>query len=190
MSRPFLDERVCRLLVLADRELAAEIRTTGCACGGTLHSARYPRKLRGDLPAGLADDYSRRESLCCARDGCRRRTTPPSLRFLGRRQFAAAVVVLVSAMATGVTGKRAAVLREHVGVSTRTLERWRRWWVRTLPNTVFWKEAGPRFMPPVDEHRLPLSLLERFTRGPGLELERCLRFLGPFTMDDGGTVTV
>jgi hypothetical protein len=36
-------------------------------------------------------------------DGCRSRTTPPSLRFLGRKVYLATIVVLVSMMQYGVT---------------------------------------------------------------------------------------
>jgi hypothetical protein len=66
-------------------------------------------------------------SLCCSRDGCRRRMTPPSVRFLGRRVYLGAVLVLVSAMQQGsLPGRRVrpglgaqplmlALLRECVG---------------------------------------------------------------------------
>ena len=64
---------------------------------GMLHSARYPRKPRGGLD-DLGPDYATRLSFCCAVDGCRRRTTPPSVRYLGRRVYLGAVVVLVTAM--------------------------------------------------------------------------------------------
>lgn len=162
---PLLDASVFRMLPEVDRDLAAEARGAGCACGGTLHGARYRRKPRGGPPAELSEEYSWRESLCCAREGCRRRTTPPSLRFLGRRVYLAAVVVLVSAMTGGVTFKRAAAMRELVGVSIRTLQRWRAWWLGTFPRTAFWRGAKARFTPSVDERRLPAAMLERFA-GP------------------------
>jgi hypothetical protein len=131
------DARVLHLLLMVDGELAAEARVRGCACGGTLHSARYRRKPRGGVPAELREEYRRRESLCCAREGCRRRTTPPSVRFLGRRVYLGAVVVLVSAITGGVTARRAEEMRALVGVSLRTLQRWRAWWLRTFPATTF-----------------------------------------------------
>lgn len=186
MSRTsLLDARVWRLLVLADRDLAAEARAARCPCGGALHSARYRRKPRGGPPAELSEAYTWRESLCCARDGCRRRTTPPSLRFLGRRVYLGAVVLLVSAMTSGVTVKRAAAMREVVGVSIRTLQRWRAWWLETFPRTAFWTGARARFAPAVDERRLPASLVERFTVTRGDDVETCLRFLAPITTSGG-----
>jgi hypothetical protein len=170
---------------MADIEMAAEAQAEGCACGGVLHSARYPRKPRGGPPAGLRAEYSTRESLCCAVEGCRRRVTPPSLRFLGRRVYLGAVVVLVSAMTGGVTEKRAAKMRDFAGVSIRTLQRWRTWWLATIPRTVFWKGARGRFAPPVEETGLPGSLLERFGAAARDGLLACLRFLSPITIRGG-----
>lgn len=179
---PLVDARVGRLLLEADRELAARARAAGCECGGVLHSARYRRKPRGGVPGELRESYRRRESLCCAREGCRRRTTPPSVRFLGRRVYVAAVVVLVSAMTGGVTAKRAAHMRELIGVDRRTLQRWRAWWLETFLGTAFWAEARARLMPSIEESRLPASLLERFIGEQTDDaLVSCLRFLSPIT---------
>lgn len=185
---PLVDARVWRLLVVADRDLAAQARAAGCGCGGTLHSARYPRKPRGGLPVELRAEYGWRESLCCACEGCRKRTTPPSLRFLGRRVYLAAVVVLVSAMTGGVTAGRAARMRALVGVGVRTLQRWRAWWLRTFPQTAFWRGARAQLIPPVNEQRLPASLLECFADEAVVGLEAGLRFLAPLTMRTGCTM--
>lgn len=182
---PLLDASLFRLLLVADLEIAADARAAGCTCGGRLHSARYRRKPRGGPPRELREEYSWRESLCCAREGCRRRMTPPSLRFLGRRVYLAAVVVLVSALTGGVTAKRAAAMRQWVGVSMRTLQRWRAWWLGNFPRTVFWKGARTRFAPPVQESTLPASLVERFALTSGDALQSCLRFLAPITTRGG-----
>jgi hypothetical protein len=139
-------------------------------------------------------EYGWRESLCCEREGCRKRTTPPSLRFLGRRVYLAALVVLVSAMTGGVTARRAAAMQELIGVSVRTLQRWRAWWLRTFPRTVFWKGARGLLASPVDEARLPASLIERFTEATGDPagngLVACLRFLAPLTTGGGYAMAV
>lgn len=151
------------LLLAFDRDLAAEVRSRGCPrCGCVLHRARYRRKPRGG-PPGLPAEYELRESLCCCAVGCRRRVTPPSVRFLGRRVYLSVVVVLVPAMLHGVTDKRAAAMRELVGVSRRTLERWQRWWRESFVGTRLWKALRARFSPSVEEKKLPASLIERFT---------------------------
>lgn len=165
-----LDANLYTFLFQIDQELATEARAAGCSYGGVLHSARYPRKPRG-APRGLGSDYEKRLSFCCAEEDCRRRTTPSSVRFLGRRVYLGAIVVLVSAMEGGVTLKRAERLRELLGVSLRTLKRWRRWWRETFVGSSFWKHAQGYFMPVVEETALPASALERC---PLLTRRRCI----------------
>ena len=168
-------------LLTFDHHLAAEAHTAGCPfCGGILHSARYPRKPRGG-PEDLGPDYATRLSFCCAADGCRRRTTPPSVRYLGRRVYLGAVVVLVTAMLGGITATRAAQLREWLGVNVRTLKRWRVWWREAFVASPFWRGAQGRFMPPVMIEALPASLLERFAGDARTRLRHALVFLAPLT---------
>ena len=114
------------------------------------------------------------------------RRMPPSVRFLGRRVYWAAVVVLVSAMASGITATRAARLHECVGVSVRTLQRWRVWWLGTFVAGALWRGAKGRFAPPVDEGGLPASLVERFIAADEQQqLILALRFLSPLTTRSG-----
>lgn len=65
-----------------DIDIAAQVQRQGCPhCGGKLHSACYPRKPRGVCRHVLGEAYCWRLSFCCASSDCRRRCTPPSLRF-------------------------------------------------------------------------------------------------------------
>lgn len=170
------------LLFAVDQDLAAQARAAGCAaCGGRLDSARYPRKPRGGL-ADLGPEYDWRFSFCCAGAGCRRRATPPSVRFLGRRVYLGAVVVLVTALQAGITPLRAQHLHELLGVSVRTLQRWRLWWRTTFVTTAFWRAVRGRFMPAVEVETLPASLLDRFLGpDPRSRLGQLLRFICPLT---------
>jgi len=175
------DASFYRGLLKFDEDLAEQAQQKGCECGGKLHSARYPRKPRG-IPEELQDDYSKRRSFCCAQEGCRKRTTPASFRFLSRRVYVGAVVVLVTALRHGATVARVAQLRAIVGVSRRTMERWRQWWLEEFARSSFWIWARGQLASPVDEQTLPLSLLESF-RKPQAE-ERTvdlLRFILPVT---------
>jgi hypothetical protein len=175
------DASLYEQLLAFDHDLAAEARAAGCAsCEGILHSARYPRKPRGGRD-DLGPDYATRLSFCCAADGCRRRTTPPSVRYLGRRVYLGAVVVLVTAMLGGITPPRAAHLRAWLGVSVRTLKRWRAWWRETFVASAFWRGAQGRFMPPVAIEALPASLLERVAGDERTRLLSVLAFLAPLT---------
>lgn len=163
-------------LAAVDAGYARQVREAGCPwCGGVLDRADYPRKPRGDLcDASVA--YERRLSLCCRREGCRRRATPPSLRFLGRKVYVAALVVVASAVgrASG-AGHRSRV----EGVPARTVRRWLSWWSLVLAKSAFWSEARGLFVEPVDVAELPRSLLGRFDQS--VAIARVLRFLAPIT---------
>jgi hypothetical protein len=172
------DARLYRVLQQIDEDLAARARAAGCPCGGVLHSACYPRKPRGG-PADLGEEYCRRFSFCCAEEGCRQRTTPPSARFLGRKIYLGAVVVLATALRHGLTPWRLRRLRELFGVSARTLKRWRAFWRVTFAESAFWRAARGRFLPPVAAEALPGALLERFTGEPPLAW--MLTFIAPVT---------
>ena len=178
------------MLLAFDVDLASDARSARCACGGALHRADYPRKPRGG-PADLDPAYATRFSFCCARDDCRRRTTPPSVRFLGRRVYLAAVVVLVAAMRHGVTPPRVAQLTAWFGVTARTLARWRLWWTETFVRSPVWIALRGRLMPPIDEARLPTSWWERIDASTeAARVLRLLVFLLPFSARNAVGVAV
>ena len=150
-----------------------------------MHSDNYPRKPRGRLRK-LPPEHDLRFSLCCARHGCRKRKTPQSLRFLGRKVYLAATIILIAMLREGATQARMRRLTALIHVDRRTVERWRTWWRSAFTAMPFWQIARASFMPPVDEERLPGAMLERFS-GKSLS-ERMiglLRFLSPIT---GGQV--
>ena len=172
------DPRFFRLLLRIDEELAGHARELGCACGGVLHCANYPRKPRACLSEVRAE-YETRFSFCCNR--CRRRMTSMSVRFLGRRVYLGMAVVLVSARHAGRT-PAAARLAEALAIPIRTLERWREWWRHQFPLTPLWQAYCARFMPPVANHGFPIDLLQRFAGSAEDALMRLLIFLTPLTV--------
>ena len=122
------DPRLLVMLLEIDFDLAEQVRTQRCLyCGGPLHSARYPRKPR--FPLALSGDFAWRLSFCCGAEGCRRRTTPPSVVFLGRRVWLGVVVVLATALAQGISRQRLEQLQAWLGVNRQTLVRWQGWWL-------------------------------------------------------------
>jgi hypothetical protein len=173
------DVRFYGLLLKFDQDLATKVREGRCpGCGAALHSAPYPRKPRGG-PAGLAEEHRERLSLCCAADGCRQRATPPSLRFLGPKVYWAGLVIVISAMRCGATPARMRQLHEWVGVSRRTVSRWREWWTGVFADSPLWRAAG--WMPPVARTELPAALWERFAGDTEQQLLSLLRYLTPIT---------
>jgi hypothetical protein len=158
------DSRLYAFLMEVDRDLAAQAQQSKCRfCGGVLHSACYLRKPRG-LPAGVdpGPAYPVRFSFCCSAEGCRRRHTPPSVRFLGRKVYLAVMVALLTAMRQGPTPQSLGTLGGIFGVDRRTLGRWRLWWQSVFPESEFWRRMKARFLPPVPAADLPGSLIGRF----------------------------
>lgn len=180
---PGLDANFLAALGVVDAANAAKVQQAGCArCGGRLDRARYPRKPRGEL--GEAEEaYAYRLSFCCRTEGCRRRATPPSLRFMGRKVYIAVVVIVASASGRAMSlSGRGQPKRVHE-VPVRTVRRWLGWWEAVFALGAFWAEAKAFFATPVDERALPASLLERFGGATTMALEKLLRFTAPITTE-------
>jgi hypothetical protein len=159
-----LEEEFFATLAGLDAEMARQVAVSGCRhCGGPLYQANYERKPRGGRIAAAGEAFTLRHSLCCGRDGCRKRATPPSLRFLGRRVYLEAVVMLASVAAQLTAALRDA--RAVTGVPGRTLRRWGAWWSGAFPASSTWTELRARFRPPPpDQTSLPRSLFDRLDR--------------------------
>ena len=181
MEKLLKDGLLCKLLEKIDDDLAEEARQAGCVhCGeGKLHRGDYRRQPLG------GPGWDKRRSFNCARMGCRKRKTPPSVRFLGRKVYAGVVVVLVSAMMHGLKPDRVERLRQELGINERTLERWRAWWLENVVQSGFWKGARAHFMPRLDEGIMPLSLVEKFKATEREGMVRLLQFIAPITVPGG-----
>jgi hypothetical protein len=147
-------------LVEIDERIAMAVAAARCPrCGGPLHRANYERKPRGGLIGQAGEAFTRRYSLCCGREGCRKRALPPSLRFLGRRVYLEAVVLLATVRMMLIPAMRMA--QEVTGVPTRTLRRWWSWWTEKFPKLEIWIAMRALFVPPPpEESGLPKSLLD------------------------------
>lgn len=93
------------------------------------------------------------------------------------------MVVLATAMQQGVTPPRLLHLQDLLGVSRRTLRRWRVWWAEIFGRSPFWRSAQGRLARPVERDRLPLALLEAmgWAVDQSKTLIRLLRFIAPIT---------
>ena len=174
-------------LVAIDQAIVERAATKPCSdCGGPLYRGDYDRKPRGGWLAAAAEAFGRRFSLCCGRDGCRHRVTPPSVRFLGRRVYVGAVVVLASVVFLATTTARAA--ERSTGVPARTARRWLRWWRGPFTTSAPFVEIAARLVPAVSRRALPTSILDRLEGEPAARLSKFLGWLAPLTtgsMPDG-----
>jgi len=166
-------------LVRFDEAVTQRVAAAGCpVCDGPLHRSDYDRKPRGALIAPAGEEFVRRFSLCCGREGCRRRATPPSLRFLGRRVYLAIVVIVASVVA--LTVRAAGEIRRQTGVPVRTTRRWLGWWQGPFLSTEVFVSICARLIG-VDVGRVPASIVGRLP-GTGTQRARTmLALLAPLT---------
>jgi hypothetical protein len=167
-------------LTQIDEETTHQVASAGCPrCDGPLYRSDYDRKPRGGFIAEAGEEFVRRFSLCCGREGCRKRATPPSVRFLGRRFYLGAVVLVASTLA--LTLQRASALKAKTGVPARTVQRWLGWWQMEFTTTGLFLALAGRLIPPLDRARLPGSLLERLEGTATERVLAAMRLLGPLT---------
>jgi hypothetical protein len=149
------------LLYRIDKDLAAQYRVKGCSyCAGPLHQANYPRKPRGG-PNDLPEKYMIRNSLCCGRDGCRRRTLPPSCLFMDRRVYWGVVILVVMTLRQkrlhGASTKR---LMKMFMINRKTLFRWIQFFREVFPHTDRWQSLRGRISIKVRNAYLPGDFVE------------------------------
>jgi hypothetical protein len=154
------ETKLFHLLHLIDSDLAACKRKDGCLhCGGPLHQANYQRKPRGGPK--IPEQYSTRQSLCCGREGCRRRCAPESCLFMGRRVYWRCVVLVVVALRQRRPDSLSARQLVRVfGISGNTLKRWFNFFRDVFAESPEWQRVRGRLISCVANDRLPASLLE------------------------------
>jgi hypothetical protein len=167
------------LLEQIDEEMARRVAAGGCPrCEGPLHRGNYARKPRGALIAPAGEAFVVRFSLCCGREGCRKRATPPSVRFLGRRVYLGAVVIVASMVALAL--RAAGEIRRQTGVPVRTVRRWLGWWQGPFLDTEVFVTICARLIG-VDVGQVPTSIVGRLASTATEQVQRMLEWLAPLT---------
>jgi hypothetical protein len=174
------DANFFSLLDEHDAQATAAAQAAGCpACQGRLDRPDYPRKPRGGDVAATGESISRRRSLCCAREGCRKRLTPPSLVFLGRRLYLAITVVVATWRAT-----MQPPAPPPTSPPPRTIRRWLAWFAWEAPAAAWAATVRSRLSPPLEpDEPLPSALVARLVLGRDLAagLLATLRLLAPLS---------
>jgi len=119
----FVTARWLTVLVLIDVAIALILQHARCPwCKGPLHAGHFHRKPRG-CASSAAPRAAQRLSWCCGREGCRKRLTPPSVRYWGRLYFVGPAVLAMAGACPKTSAGEA--LRKTVDCSRRTWLRWR-----------------------------------------------------------------
>ena len=114
------------------------------------------------------------------------------MRFLGRKVYLGAIVILISAMRQGPTPRRVRELSTRFGADESTITRWQIFWREHFPQTPFWKVARASFVTVGEIVSLPYSLVDAFLRRhpPREGWMLLLRFLSPITVPGGLQIKV
>ena len=167
------------LLVRADEAMTQRVAAEGCPrCRGPLHRSDYARKPRGALIAPSGEAVVRRFSLCCGREGCRKRAAPPSVLFLGRRVYLGAVVIVASMIALAL--RAASEVRRRTGVPARTTRRWLGWWQGPFLDTETFVTLCARLIG-VEVGRVPESIVGQLGGTLPERVRSMLGWLSPLT---------
>lgn len=187
-----LDREFFAALLAIDAEVAVRIRAGGCSrCGGPLCVGHYERKPRGGriAEAGATDLFSQRFSWCCGREGCRKRATPPSVRFLGRKVYLEGAI-LIACVIVPLIEQRAAAIREATGIAWRTIRRWQAWWQSAFVASALFTELRAR-APGIDPVMLPGAMIASFDgTTPIARLQQTMRFVAPITTTSIGPIAM
>jgi hypothetical protein len=139
--------RLLAFLATRDAELGPASRPARCAhCGGPMHAAHYLRRPWGWPHPEIAFDPEtepvKRWSWCCGRRGCRKRLTPSSWVFSGRRFYVAPLVLILAGLATGA----AVQVQDVTSPQRRTISRWVLWWQDVFARGRAWTDLSGRMM--------------------------------------------
>lgn len=126
-----------------DEDICEAARQSGCGfCEGHLDSSHYMRKPRGIEWAAIDAQSMRRFSLCCRSAGCRKRTTPMSLRFAGRKVYCSLFILLYVAVNESRQDQSVNELHRRFGLSRETGRRWIRIFTCRLTQSRWWKSRS------------------------------------------------
>ena len=146
ISKPFGSARFFAFVLSLDKQLAEDLKIKGCVfCKGALHFSCYQRKSRSPFDTPLPDGWDTFFSLCCSKEGCRRRSRPLSIRYAGLSPHSAGVLLLCNLLRTGGAQRSIVTLCKELKVSERTVRRWLRFWKVACLQTKWWRELAGRF---------------------------------------------
>jgi hypothetical protein len=173
-----------------DKEIAEDFFNFGCCrhCKSkALSWSNYNRKPRG-LPKELSQDtldkYRYRFSFICR--PCRLRTTPPSVRFMGRKVYTALSILWISlACEQGISPPLhdLRILMESC-LSQQTIERWMRWWQHNVWNCSFWKTFRGQLLGEIKKNQIILGVWNHFKQQimeTASLVNAILKFFSPIT---------
>lgn len=147
-----------------DKRTAEQYRKKQCPhCGGPLYYANYYRKPRGE-PDGTPEECFIQFSLCCGTEGCRRRLKPPSYRFMGKKVYWHAFILVIMSEWQNKKLQEINVfkLSKLFDVSRNTVTRWIFYYKNNFPFSNEWQRIRGQVIASIKSNALPSSLVNHF----------------------------
>ena len=167
-------------LFALDLQIAHQYQQSHCPfCGGKLHRAHYWRSPLG-VPIDVCENYSLRFSYCCASEGCRKRLTTPSMRFLSRKQYSSVIILVIFMLKSKTDESKVEEINLliNASLSVETVRRWRRYWVNKVTQSHTFTIAAFTHKTALS---MPSSLLAQFKKNAEQSLALALKWLLPLT---------
>lgn len=166
-------------LFFLDVKISDEFMKTACCerCGCRFFSASdYVRKPRGfpeEINASIIDKcFGSRFSFRCG--GCRKRITPPSVRFLGRKIYIAPAIIWASRLieqgnvASGIATALDQIRNELQDfLPAKTARRWMNWWRGAVWSSPFWRAWQGQLYGHIMQEKFLSGVWEHFLRSAG-----------------------
>lgn len=158
-----IDINLMKNLYETDKKIAERWHFSKCnkpGCSGVYHQSNYPRKPRG-IPPEAEEYFALRFSFCCSK--CSLRFTCESVRFLGRRIYAAYFI------ATMLYPPAEEIQKELIQLPPQTLaivtvQRWILWWDLIIPKSPVWKTLAGLILANVEKLFLLIFLMDLFIK--------------------------
>jgi len=168
-----------KLLFFIDCHFSETVKDQRCPfCKGVLHQADYPRKPRAPFK-NIPEEYQKRHSLCCSCEKCRKRSLPPSCRFMGRKVYFWPVILIVMALRQNKENSYSTgMLMRLFNISRNTLKRWFKFFKECFPQQPEWQQIRGLIPVNISNHEIPGRLfytyLSRFNGNALKALIQCL----------------
>ncbi len=184
--------KLYNLLFLIDCHFSETLKEKGCPfCNGALHQADYPRKPRGPFKS-LSEEYQKRHSLCCSCENCRKRSLPPSCRFMGRKVYFWPVILIVMALRQNrEESYSAGRLMRLFNIPRNTLKRWFQFFKECFSLLPQWQRVRGLIPTSISNHETPGNLLHFYlNRFKGNAMEALIQCLIVLTSEGDFSVKI
>jgi hypothetical protein len=167
-----------------DKQTAIKFYRSKCQhadCDGIYHTANYPRKPRG-IPAYAEEFFAFIFSFCCSI--CGQRFTPESVRFLGRRVYAAFFIMTTLYPPAEELQEKLLELPPKT-LAPITHRRWIIWWDSIIPKSPIWKKLAGLLPANLENQFLPIFIIQQFIQKYSVfknSIFAMLKFISPMSI--------